>query len=724
MGHSCATPTPTEPSAAPRPEPPPPAAVEPAAPAATPDPAPTAAEPTRFVSVAAGESHACALRDDGRVYCWGNNHFGQVGADASFPIYVSPTRVQPLEDVRQIVAGPTHTCALASDGTVTCWGEHMGAFGGSGPAAPGRSTAVPRTIGLQAPAAELSTCRSRICARHASGTVSCWGQHPVADFLSARRGDVEVTLPEHPDLSPQAIAGVDDAVGLACRDEITCALRPDDQLRCWGAITKDGFDVPHEFRRPSSLIVYDAPLRPKATWWDAFACVGGECWAGGGGRVTPPRARAQTKLGKELPMADLRGLAAWPHHACVLPDQGPFRCFGHKGWGLEVDNREWNGVQGVEARAIAIGPAHGCAVDDDGAVVCWGLDNSGRLGTGSWGNVAPAPVRHDLHGTLAGLAASTLRDERVYAVLGNGKLFVWSPDGARVGVEAPFRVAGVAANIDDICAWTESGEVHCIRAETALRPDAVRGWSRRSGLSDVVSVDAGVAHFCALDRASEVWCWGDNDGWAIGDGTINDRPEPVRVLDGATAVVSGFKHNCALRRDGRVLCWGQGWEGQLGSQRVTELRVPTELPIHDAVDLATSDAHACVVHGDGGVSCWGDQFDRMRSTDGPARIPGVSKAIDVEVGSSHACARSRSGTLQCWGSASFGELGDPRLDRADLPVTVADLPPVQFVALGGNLSCAAPQGGPVYCWGYGADSRGKLVRFDPQPRPVADVVDP
>ena len=671
-----------------------------------------------------GESHACALRDDGRVYCWGNNHFGQVGADASFPVYVSPTRVTDLEGVTEIAADLMHTCAITSDGGVSCWGEHMGAFGGSGPAAVGRASAIPRSIGLEEPAVELSTCSTRICARHPSGKVSCWGKQPLAHFFRPRPDDTTIDLPDNGDIAPRTIPGLDDAMGLACRDALTCALRPGDKLRCWAAISTDDPEIPHHARTPTDLVMYDAAVRAKASWWDPFACPGNGCWAGGGERTQPSRSRAQTKLGKELPLADLRGLSAWPHHACVLPEEGPFKCFGHKGWGTEVDNREWNGVKGVPARAIAVGPSHGCAIDENGGVVCWGLDESGRLGTGSWGNRAPKPVRHDIRGALAGLAASTLRDDRVYAVMGNGRLFVWSPDGARTAIEAPFAAAGVSGNIDHICAWTESGEVHCIEAETALGDDALRGWTQRKELSSVTSVDAGVHHFCALNRANEVWCWGANDEGSIGDGTKIDRPTAVRVLDDATAMVTGFLHSCALRRDGRVLCWGQGYQGELGDARVTERLVPTELPIDDAVDLATSNSRTCVVHGDGGVSCWGAQFEGMSDTDVPARVAGVSAAVDVEVGRTHACARSAKGVLQCWGSATFGELGDARLERAKFPVTVADLPPVEYVALGGNLSCAAPQGGPVYCWGYGAASRGKLVQFDPQPRPVAEPVDP
>ena len=33
--------------------------------------------PSRFVSVSASDNHACGLRDDGSVACWGNNQYGK-----------------------------------------------------------------------------------------------------------------------------------------------------------------------------------------------------------------------------------------------------------------------------------------------------------------------------------------------------------------------------------------------------------------------------------------------------------------------------------------------------------------------------------------------------------------------------------------------------------------------------------------------------------------------
>ena len=71
--------------------------------------------------LAFGSWHGCALRDNGRVYCWGKGD--QLG-DGSGSMTHVPQRVLDLEDVVQITARYGHSCALDQDGAVWCWGEN------------------------------------------------------------------------------------------------------------------------------------------------------------------------------------------------------------------------------------------------------------------------------------------------------------------------------------------------------------------------------------------------------------------------------------------------------------------------------------------------------------------------------------------------------------------------------------------------------------------------
>ena len=80
--------------------------------------------------LAVGAQHACALVQ-GRVWCWGANHRGQLG-DGTFTDRVSPVAVQlpSGESVAEVVTGEEHACARANSGRVYCWGSnHLGPLG-------------------------------------------------------------------------------------------------------------------------------------------------------------------------------------------------------------------------------------------------------------------------------------------------------------------------------------------------------------------------------------------------------------------------------------------------------------------------------------------------------------------------------------------------------------------------------------------------------------------
>src|SRR5688500_16065288 len=84
---------------------------------------PTGSCDTAFVDVAVGRNHACALRADGQVWCWGRNDRGQLG-DATFVDRANAAPVGGLDDAIALSAGPAHTCAVRVTGEVGCWGTN------------------------------------------------------------------------------------------------------------------------------------------------------------------------------------------------------------------------------------------------------------------------------------------------------------------------------------------------------------------------------------------------------------------------------------------------------------------------------------------------------------------------------------------------------------------------------------------------------------------------
>ena len=71
------------------------------------------------ISIASGDTHTCALEQNGRMACWGDNFSGQLG-DGTTTNRATPTLVPGLTNITAITAGGAHTCALNQNGTVAC----------------------------------------------------------------------------------------------------------------------------------------------------------------------------------------------------------------------------------------------------------------------------------------------------------------------------------------------------------------------------------------------------------------------------------------------------------------------------------------------------------------------------------------------------------------------------------------------------------------------------
>ncbi len=82
-----------------------------------------------YATVAVGTAHRCAIHTTGRLDCWGDNTYGQVGAGTD----VSASYGWP-EDWTAIAAGDRHTCGIRNGGELYCWGENLNGELGDGSA--------------------------------------------------------------------------------------------------------------------------------------------------------------------------------------------------------------------------------------------------------------------------------------------------------------------------------------------------------------------------------------------------------------------------------------------------------------------------------------------------------------------------------------------------------------------------------------------------------------
>ena len=191
------------------------------------------------VQLAAGNNHTCALLDTGRVRCWGRGVEGKLGYGSMQTIGDDETPASAGDvdvggNVVQIVAGWLHTCALLETGAVRCWGAGSDGKLGYGNTVSIGDNETPASAGnvdVGGPVIRLAAGDFTTCAVLVGGAVRCWG--------SGERGGLGYGTTENiGDDETPASAGDVDVGGPVTDIDIgflhTCALLEDGRVRCWG----------------------------------------------------------------------------------------------------------------------------------------------------------------------------------------------------------------------------------------------------------------------------------------------------------------------------------------------------------------------------------------------------------------------------------------------------------------------------------------------------------
>ncbi|MFI5494410.1 hypothetical protein [Actinoplanes sp. NPDC051859] len=235
--------------------------------------------------------------------CWGVDH--DTGA-ATIP--------SSLSSIRAISAGVDQTCALASTGKATCWGDTS-----NGDISPGSSTLSAIAVGAD------FACGINV----ADNKTRCWGPASTAPPATLKS-----------------------TIQLAVSDHVACAVDVSGSLRCWGD--------------DSSTIVSGTPSGTfvAVAVSDSHACAVKKtdgnvtCW---GKAISGNPQSVPSGLGV------VASVTVGYYHSCARKFDNSVTC-----WGLSDLLKQPSGMGSVtEVSASAI---HTCAVKANGLPTCWGLD--------------------------------------------------------------------------------------------------------------------------------------------------------------------------------------------------------------------------------------------------------------------------------------------------------------------------------------------------------------
>lgn len=120
-------------------------------------------------TIAAGESHSLAIKEDGSLWAWGYNLFGQLG-DGTTSTHYTPVKV--MDDVAAVSAGMSHSFAIKNDGTLWAWGNNR-----DGQLGDGTTTDHHTPVKVMDNVAAVSAGYSHSLAIKTDGTLWAWGHN-------------------------------------------------------------------------------------------------------------------------------------------------------------------------------------------------------------------------------------------------------------------------------------------------------------------------------------------------------------------------------------------------------------------------------------------------------------------------------------------------------------------------------------------------------------------
>ncbi len=183
-------------------------------------------------SVSAGAYFTAAVKEDGTLWTWGNNYYGQLGDGHGknqknrIGEACRKSPVQVVEDVQAVACGDYHTLILKTDGTLWACGNNA-----RGELGTGDTTNRDIPVQVMTDVAAISAGQSSSAALKTDGTLWTWGFDRFNQLGTGQplAGEDEMRFQSQP------VQVMEDAALVSAGSYTTLAAKTDGTLWIWGS---------------------------------------------------------------------------------------------------------------------------------------------------------------------------------------------------------------------------------------------------------------------------------------------------------------------------------------------------------------------------------------------------------------------------------------------------------------------------------------------------------